>query len=175
MSQKIKFVKKRIMILLFLSSLYNCTSNKWTKSVKDIKFRDDVIFLNMELLANSYTYDFRTKTYELSVKSTYEIDFRDLVIEKGRYKIKGDLIELSPQIKLLFKLDEFGSNNILMTYETSGFIENPILVSKDTLTITKIRELGFEQRNLEINKISEKVELIEKGRRSVFRPVNSSY
>ena len=71
------------MILLFFSSLYSCTSNKWSKNIQDKKFRDDVIFLNMELLANSYTYDFRTKTYELSVKSTYEIDFRDLVIEKG--------------------------------------------------------------------------------------------
>ena len=154
--------------------MYSCTSNKWSKNIQDKKFRDDVIFLNMELLANSYTYDFRTKTYELSVKSTYEIDFRDLVIEKGSYKIHGNSIELSPQTKLLFKLDEFGGKNIFMTYETSGFIKNPILVSKDSLSRTKIKELGFEQRNLEININSEKVELVEKGRRSVFKPVTSN-
>lgn len=168
-------MKHGIITLLLFICLASCYSKKRINEIKGAKFWDGITFISSEMLTTSYSYEFERKTYQLSARSTYDNDIKDFIVEKGTFKVRNNKIELQPQVKLMFDIGRLGEQDLILSYETVGYIENPKFTSIDSLSTRQISNLGFMQRTLEVLINNDVMVLKEINGNRTFKKLSSNH
>lgn len=140
----------KLSIIFSLCCIATCQTSNVIKSVKNTIFWDGIIILE-SMEATSYSYNFHNGKYTLNTKRNKSQKFENCILESGNYRKEKNILILDPKKKLCLDLGISGDPRRIVPYNLIGCNdEGAIYVSKDTLSQSRIEDLGFRHRSLNL-------------------------
>jgi len=140
----------------FMLLLWGCHPKGLLKALDGTHFSDEVIFLSSSTLRTSYSYNFQNGHYTKFAKNNQSGEMKVFEAESGLYKLKGDIVTLSPEKKRCYSI----TSESYISFESSGFDENDMIyLHKDTLSEKQIINLGFTPRSFRLEQTERGIEL----------------